>query len=239
MAFPQRLLTEGEEVVAELRSHWSALGWSAPTFVVSLVALIAVLVAWAGVPGFVVDLLLVLTVVCALWLAGRWLRWWTTTLVVTTGRLVQRTGVLARRGTDIRLERINEISYQQSIWQRMLGTGRLFVDVGGDRGVVAFDHVRHPASVASLVHEEIAALSGSPAGADRGPHVAMGYHPAPVVLPATAAAHDTPPTGTPISRAPGDQSVAQRLIELDELRRRGLLTQAEFAERRARLLDQL
>ena len=27
MAFPERLLTDGEEVVVEMRPHWSFLGW--------------------------------------------------------------------------------------------------------------------------------------------------------------------------------------------------------------------
>jgi len=237
MAFPRRLLTEGEQVVEEVRPHWSALGWALPVFVTALVVLVAVTVAWPAAPiafGYALDGLAVL---CALWLAGRWLRWWATRLVVTTGRLVQRTGVLARRGTDIRLERINEVSYQQSILQRLLGTGRLFVDVGGDRGVIAFEFVRHPAALASLVHEEIVALSAPLGGPAAQP--ATGYHLPSPSPPAVAPANDTPPTGTALAPTPGGRSVAQRLIELDELRRRGLLTDTEFAERRAKLLEQL
>jgi hypothetical protein len=241
MAFPRRLLTEGEQVVEEVRPHWSALGWALPALTVSLAGLLAVEVAWESAPAAVVLGLLGLVGLVALWLAGRGLRWWTTNLVVTTGRLVQRSGVVARRGIDVRLERINEISYQQSIVERLIGTGRLFVDVGGDRGLIGFDHVRHPAALASVVHEQIVALSGPTvadarrlAGSTESPGPVPPAAPHPGTVP-----HDTPPTGTALPGSPADRSVPQQLIELDELRRRGLLTEAEFAERRAKLLDRL
>jgi hypothetical protein len=37
----------------------------------------------------------------------------------------------------------------------------------------------------------------------------------------------------------GEDSVADRLVQLDELRRRGILTEAEFASKKAELLDRL
>ncbi|MHB8330270.1 MAG: SHOCT domain-containing protein, partial [Acidimicrobiales bacterium] len=68
-------------------------------------------------------------------------------------------------------------------------------------------------------------------------------------------ADDTPPTGTlttgpatgpaggpagwPGAPRPAQQSVAQKLAARDELRRRGILTEAEFAAKKADLLDRL
>ena len=37
----------------------------------------------------------------------------------------------------------------------------------------------------------------------------------------------------------GEPTVADRLVQLDELRRRGILTDAEFAAKKAELLDRL
>ncbi len=237
MAFPRRQLTEGEQVVEELRPHWSALGWPLPALALVLAALVALVVAWASAPSALVIGLLVLAGLCALWLAGRGLRWWRTNLVVTTGRLIQRSGVVARHGVDVRLERVNEISYRQSMVQRLMGTGRLFVSVGGDRGVIGFDHVRHPALLARAVHEQIAALTDPPV--DSRGFVASNPDSRPVPAPAARTGDDTPPAGTVLAPHTVHRSVAQQLIELDELRRRGLLTEAEFAERRGRLLDRL
>ncbi len=52
---------------------------------------------------------------------------------------------------------------------------------------------------------------------------------------------DTPPSGIArVSPSPhGEETVAERLVQLDELRRRGIVTDAEFASKKAELLDRL
>ncbi len=244
MAFKRRHLSEGEEVVLETRPHWSYLGWAPAEVLVLVGGLVAVVVVWPQAPLSVGWALLGVVGLAVLWLARRVVRWRSTVLVITTSRLLQRTGLLARRGVDVRLERVNEISYEQSIPERLIGTGRLYLDVGGDRGTVGFEHVRRPRALAAVLHEQVdrrssaapggsAAAPGAPwaAGPGAGPGSPWSSSPAPPPL----SPDDTPPRGT--SLAPG--SVAQQLIELDELRRRGILNEAEYAERRARLLDRL
>lgn len=218
-------------MIVELRPHWSALGRSLPVTVAVAVGAIALSVAWPSAPTALGQAVLVVVGLCALWLAARVVRWSTTSLVVTNARLLQRAGVLSRRGSDIRLERINEISYYQSIWQRVLGTGRLCVEVGGGFGVVCFDHVRKPAAVAGVLHEQIDAVDGPSTSAPRS------SPPAPSgpsdVRQVGRVFHDTPPAG--LGRP---ASLSDRLVELDELRRRGLLTEEEFVSQKARLLDE-
>ncbi|MHB8681971.1 MAG: SHOCT domain-containing protein [Acidimicrobiales bacterium] len=229
MAFPRRLLTEGEEVVVELHPHWSSLGWPLPVAVAVTAGAVAVGVHWPHAPIAVGYVLLGAVVLAGAVLGARLLRWRNTLLVLTTTRLVERRGVFGRRGLDVRLERLNEISYHQTIGGRILRTGELLVELGGERGVVVFDHVRRPAALASLVHEQIAA-SGQRA---------------PMPLPPLAGAaisrprtdDDTPPAGT---RSPGPTGdLTRQLVELDELRRRGILSEAEFAAKKAELLDRL
>lgn len=240
MPFPRRLLSEGEDVVIELRPHWTALGWVPPLFVAVAAGLIALAVAWPSAPVAIgyAGLAVLVAVGCSL--AIRLLKWRRSALVVTTTRLVRRSGVLARRGLEIRLVRVNEISYDQSILERILGSGRLLVEVGGETGVIAFDHVRRPAAVAAVLHEQLAELGGtggarsSTGGGGGG---AGRWAPAPQARP-----QDTPPHGLaagPPRPLGGERSVAERLIELDELRRRGILSEAEFAAKRAALIDRL
>lgn len=221
-------------MVLEIRPHWSFLGWDPLLVLATVGALVAVIVVWPSAPVAVGWVLLALVVLSSLWLAGGVLRWRRTVLVVTTTRLVQRSGVLARRGVEVRLEKVNEISYQQSIFQRLLGTGWLYLDVGGDRGVLPFSHVPRPAKVASVLHDYVDGRHR-----DQAPPGRVARIPA-----------DTPPTGMafspPAGMPPGDnrpssdsQSVTLQLLELDELRRRGILSEEEFAERKTRLLDRL
>ena len=247
MGFPRRLLADDEEVVLDLRPHWSSLGWPLPALAVSVAALVAAVVAWPSGPVAVAYVLGALCGLCVVWLAGRSVRRSTTRLVLTTSRLVQRSGILGRRGRDVRLARINEVGYHQTLWQRLLGTGQLVVEVGGDRGELRFDHVPQPAAFAGELHEQLAALQtgrgdrggdrdhddGEDRRGDRRHDRGRGTDRAGGGL---RFPDDTPPAGVPADVSP---SVAQQLIDLDELRRRGVLSREEYEEKRARLVDRL
>jgi uncharacterized membrane protein YdbT with pleckstrin-like domain len=64
------------------------------------------------------------------------LRWRTTHYVITTHRLLFRAGVLARRGRDIGLSRITDVSYGQTLWQRLIRSGTLTIESAGDSATV-------------------------------------------------------------------------------------------------------
>jgi hypothetical protein len=255
MAFPRRLLTEGEDVVVELRPHWAFLGWPLVAAIGAVALVVGIDVAFPHAPAGVGDVLLGVLAVAALWLAGRTLRWITTSLVLTTTRILERSGVLGRRALEIRLERINELSYHQSLPGRMVRTGELMVETGGESGDIMFEHVPRPAAFQSLITEQISAFHedrktrwAAPAGPD-GP---------PADGPGAPHHADTPPTGGPAvptgmflgPASPGTvppgadppgatPTVADRLMQLGELRRRGIVSAAEFEAKKTELLEQL
>ena len=130
MAFPQRLLGEGEEVVLHMRTHAKALvipSWcclsrrrpSALPWVSCQMREAGRRPAdgcswpWAGVVGR--------------WSLWPFLVWLSTTYTVTTERLITRQGVINRRGRDIPLGRINDVAYSQDLIDRMLRCGSLNV----------------------------------------------------------------------------------------------------------------
>lgn len=244
MAFPRRLLTEGEEVVVELRPHWAFLGWPLVAGMAALGLTIGISVAFPHAPAGFGYVVLGVLAVAVLWLAGRVLRWITTSLVLTTARLVERSGVLGRRALELRLERINELSYHQSLPARLVRTGELTVETGGESGDITFEHVPRPAAFQSLITEQISAYHenrrtrfdsptdrangpGAPQHADTPPHGG------------TAVPLASPPVGPAAGPAGGPPSVADRLMQLDELRRRGVVSTAEFDAKKAELLEQL
>jgi Bacterial PH domain/Short C-terminal domain len=263
MAFPRRLLVEGEDVVVELRPHWAFLGWPLVAAIAAVALAVGIDVAFPHAPPGVGDVLLGVLAVALLWLAGRTLRWITTSLVLTTTRIVERSGVLGRRALEIRLERINELSYHQSLPARMARTGELMVETGGESGDIMFDHVPRPAAFQSLITEQISAFhedrrtrwatptgAGGPAGpptdgpgaphhADTppagGPPVTPGY------LPGPSAPGTVPPGVQPtgVQSTGATPTVADRLMQLGELRRRGIVSAAEFEAKKAELLEQL
>ena len=46
-----------------------------------------------------------------MWLVSRYLAWITTNFVVTTDRLIYRSGVISKRGIEIPLERVNTVFF--------------------------------------------------------------------------------------------------------------------------------
>ena len=226
MATSRHLPSEGEEVVVELRPHWIFLGWPLVAALAAASLAAGIVVAFPSAPTAVGGGLLVVLAVAVLWLAGRLLRRVTTSLVVTNLRIVKRSGVLSRRGFEVRLDRINELSYHQSLLGWALKFGELLVETGGERGLLVFDHVDRPAAVHRLISEQLGALRRSAPSArteDLKGDVEI-----------------TPPAGiAAVPRGPGGPSVTDRLVQLEDLRNRGMVTDAEFAAKRAELLGQL
>ncbi|MGH9128236.1 MAG: PH domain-containing protein [Acidimicrobiales bacterium] len=163
MAYPKRLLSEGEDLVAEIRPHWSFMLGPMVVVVVAVAAAIASFVI-AAVPSVVVYILLGAVVVSIAWLGGRYARWSTTNFVVTSERLVLRSGVLARRGREILLRRVNDLSYRQSILERILGCGSLVIESGGERGAEAVPRLARPFEVQRLINDQVKRQYASSAG---------------------------------------------------------------------------
>lgn len=230
MPFPTRLLASNEEVVLEVHPHWCYLGWPLVSTGAAVAISVALVVAVPSAPVQLVYVLLALVGVCALWLLGRFLRRATTTIVVTTARVVRRSGVLSRTSLEIRLERINELSCHQSVGGRVLGSGEVMVEVGGETGVVVFDHVPQPQVVQSVMSDQV---SGWHRAANH-----PGFQPRTV----RSGESDTPPTGTDSQASPSAgvaASAGDRLLQLDQLRKRGIVSEAEYEMKRQQLLREL
>jgi uncharacterized membrane protein YdbT with pleckstrin-like domain len=83
-----------------------------------------------------------------------YLRWWTTTYTVTNRRLITRSGILNKTGTDLPLHRINEVTSERSLLDRMLGCGTLNIATAAEDGMVVLSDVPD----AERVHTEISEL---------------------------------------------------------------------------------
>ena len=139
MAFPRRLLNQGEEVVLDLNPHWIALAPSGLALVATIVLGIVVWAGWNPDPGSlggkIVYVLVALLILAALvYFLARLAVWRTTHFVVTSTRLIAGHGVLSKTRKEIPLDRVNDVSFQHNLIQRMLGTGTLIVESGGEHG---------------------------------------------------------------------------------------------------------
>lgn len=82
-----------------------------------------------------------------------YLRWQTTHYVVTTQRIVVRRGVLSRTGRDVPLNRITDVSFHRTASDRLLRTGSLTVESGGERGRLTLTDVPRVVRVQRTVYE--------------------------------------------------------------------------------------
>jgi uncharacterized membrane protein YdbT with pleckstrin-like domain len=149
------LVSADEYVVLRTRTHAKALVWPS----VALIVLGGLLGAGTAlVPsdyrpvGQIVVAALGLLV--AVWLVVRpFLRWLTTTYTITTRRLITRRGILQRVGKDVPLIRVNDVSYDQSLTDRMFGCGTLHVQTAAENGTISLVDVPEVPHVHALLSE--------------------------------------------------------------------------------------
>lgn len=156
MGFPDDSLTSDEHVVLHLHPHWKAM--IAPVFWTVIFAA-AVAVGWIFLPsGTAYNVLLIVIGAAALglflWLAfWPFVVWRSTHYVFTNERVLLREGVFSREQRDIPLTRVNDVSSQQSLLERMLGCGTLTVESAGERGQSVLTDIPKVVQVQKVVYE--------------------------------------------------------------------------------------
>lgn len=288
MPISRRNLADDEEVLVDLRPHWVFLAGPSALTAVAVAAAVTVAVEFPSAPVGLAGVLAAMIAVPALWLTGRVVRWLSISLVVTTTRIVLRHGVFSRDVVQVRLQRVAEVHCRQSLVERVIGSGRLVIELVGDQPL-ALDDVRRPRALQRVITRQLdevahggtygggpswGDVSAEPTTAlrshanplgDTPPHgvVASGAPAAPPAptwppgasptsTPRTSPVHagigDPPPEidpwegrrGEPATQQPGGTlSIPERLIQLDDLRRRGVISDDEFQTKKAELLDRL
>jgi uncharacterized membrane protein YdbT with pleckstrin-like domain len=211
MPYPQRLLNDGETVALDLRPHW----WYFSRHILTGIPLLALLVGAFYVSNtYVWWLWAIVALAWAAWLGIQYLNWTFTHFVVTDSRVVFRTGVLAKHGVEIPMDRIANINYNQSLWERVIGAGDLEIESAGRDGQSRFDDVWHPDAVQQELYRQMEAHAKTRAA------WAAGGSPQAVTSPPAA-------------------SVPEQIQQLADLRDRGVLTEAEFEAKKAQLLERM
>jgi uncharacterized membrane protein YdbT with pleckstrin-like domain len=149
MGFPENILDDGEAVVQNLRPHWRRIVFP-----------ILLLIIVVGVASYLLNLhsvkdhkalmwlVIAVAVVILVWLCARpILVWLSTRYVLTNRRVLMRSGVLSRSGRDVPLTRVNDVSFQRTLIERMFGSGTLTIESAGERGQVLLKDVPHVEAV--------------------------------------------------------------------------------------------
>lgn len=214
MAFPKNLLHEHEELVLDLRPHWWFM--AEPTGALLGAAILGLLVALWDSSGFLHDVLAYVSIALIVgslgWFGIRYMKWVSTNFVVTSDRLIYRVGVVAKKGIEIPLERVNTVFFNQSIFERMMGAGDIAIESGGETGKQKFSDIRKPSAVQNEIYRQMELNNNRM------------Y------------------TGGQQQSAPQAQtsgSVPDQINQLDDLRKRGIITDAEFQAKKDELLKRM
>jgi membrane protein YdbS with pleckstrin-like domain len=267
VALPRKFLNEDEELLAEMHPHWIFLFGPLFSSIGVWAAIIALLIVWHNPPGWTNYPIIIIALIPGLWLLGRFVRWKSYDVALTSTRILVRQGIIGRDTVQLRLQRITEVNIRQTIVERVLGTGSLVIDVQGEDDSLTLEYMRKPAVVQRVINSQINEIVGGgvrePIPAElqpHEPHPRGRWHRGD---PSTESDHDTPPFGT-AAPAPPDASTAatgpqstqpdataaagqgpvpfeirDRLIELDDLRKRGIVSEEEFAAKKSELLNRI
>ncbi len=216
MPYSDFMLRDGEELVLDLHPHWwyfaSAFLAAVAAFIVGIAVLAYVDI---GAVRIVAGLVILGTLI---WLAERYIRWISTHFVLTTDRVIYRSGVVAKHGIEIPLQRINTIFFSQRIFERLLGLGDLKIESASETGAQVFEDIRSPDKVQHDIYAQMEANENR--GLEK--------------LGDRLEARQAPPA--PASASP---SVTDQIAELHRLNQAGALTDAEFEAKKAELLGRM
>jgi len=135
VGFPENVLAKGEKVERDLHPHWLTV--VVPT-IFGLLLTAACIFIVIQTPDdetgnriqWIAVAVLVLVAVPAVFVP--YLRWRTTHYVITTHRVMVRRGILTKQGKDITLSKITDVSFQQTVLDRMIRAGSLHIESAGD-----------------------------------------------------------------------------------------------------------
>lgn len=143
-------LNPGERVIFEGHPSWRAiLGFYLKGVLLAAILGVIAKLIWGNGEAF-----LVILVVLALTLLIGFLKRWATTYTITDRRLNIKRGIVSREIQETRLERVQNVNYSQSVYQRLMQIGDVDFDTAAtDDYNFVFAGVADPGDVVHAVDQ--------------------------------------------------------------------------------------
>lgn len=172
MGYPRKLLGEDEEIVLDMHPHWKVL---VPPVLVFVLAVGVASFAYFAMPdgrwqaAGRIAVVVVAALVVIFFALVPFLKWRTTNYVVTTRRVVIRQGLLSRSGRDVPFSRVNDVSFEHNVFERMLRCGTLVVESAGERGQVVLHDIPRVEAVQREIYRLVEAEDARRRGSQPSP----------------------------------------------------------------------
>ena len=224
-----QLLGNDEKILYVTRRHWLVLVGeiaSEAVLTIALAVLISLLLAlwppampWAAL-GYLLLLLPIISLGrdVAIWLNHKF--------VITNRRILHVEGVLDKDITDSSLDKVNDVKLEQSLWGRLLNFGNVEILTASELGVNKFHQIADPIRFKT-------AMLNAKHRLERGPDEPQAH------ARASAPASLVDAVAAQASGSAQTADVPALLRQLDQLRQAGVLTEAEFQNKKSQLLARL
>ncbi|HEX9147884.1 MAG TPA: PH domain-containing protein [Thermoanaerobaculia bacterium] len=156
MAYAEKNLAPGESIVYRARYHWI---YYRTTLALLLVAAVSGLWWWisgqrlqSGAASSIFGTIaLVLFLIALVHFLLRRIRASADEFVVTTRRVIRKTGLVAREAEHAPIEKIQDISIDQGVIARMLGYGTAVIETASESGRIVFPDIADPEKFRSAI----------------------------------------------------------------------------------------
>jgi len=162
VAYPEKILADDEQVVEHLHPHWITLVPATLWFLVIAAAagfgLTEIFDNMDSGTGRLVVVIIVVVVAFLLlcWLTfAPWIRWRTTHYVFTSHRVLIRRGVFTHSGRDISLQRVTDVGFTQTLWDRLVRAGTLSIESASEHGQETLSNVPNSESMQQTLNRLI------------------------------------------------------------------------------------
>ena len=150
----------------------------------------------------------------------KYFQWKVNIWVITSFRVIDEAGLLSHYAKESPLEKINNVSYDQSIWGRLLNFGHVEIQTAAEVGATDYYNVYHPKRLKdtiTLAQSEYKNLQFNSQA-----------------LQMAAAMGNNQPSG---GQQAGGHSISAELERLHELKQKGILSEDEYNRAKNKLLQ--
>jgi membrane protein YdbS with pleckstrin-like domain len=159
VAYPEDLLSEGEQVVIHKHPHWKMLLLPYLVLIITVAAGIWLYLLtqdtaspWNTIWPIAIGAVGLILIV---WLfLVPFVRWRTTHFIVTTDRVMAREGVIKRTGIDIPMSRISSVRFEHGLIDRIVGCGTLIIE-SSSQEPLEFDDIPQVERVHTHIYREV------------------------------------------------------------------------------------
>jgi uncharacterized membrane protein YdbT with pleckstrin-like domain len=221
MGYLEGLMGKNERIVLTTRQHWITI---IGTLIVNGFLILLLWGIGIGLSAFPLPFLgkslIPLAILAVLSIAPFWrlvldvLHWANDVYAVTNRRIIQISGIINKHSIDSSLEKINDLVLNQSMMGRLLGYGDLEILTGSEIGVNLLRRIADPVRFKTEMLNQKEAMSEMDA-------------------------FESKAKRTLTAEAPTAGDIPELIGELDELRKKGLISDAEFQEKKSKLLSRI